>query len=202
MASALCAAVLFASVAKSAAQATGETALFTAEQGIGPVVAASVDQSKTAQARRVADQKTAPAAAKAQAAAFACVDPAKQTRVAGAGKGLLADAYPIDAKIAKLPAYVLKISCQPTDEQKANGAASVEKASYDPARVEKADYSWRRNSWGVCRAWLTCDSGRQISCWAEGWNCDAYSNGGNNANVFCKEWDNAGNWHSSWDTCP
>jgi hypothetical protein len=68
--------------------------------------------------------------------------------------------------------------------------------------VEKADYSWRRNEWGICRAWLTCNSGRQISCWAEGWNCDAWSNFGDNANVVCQAWGGNSPLSKSWDSCP
>ena len=130
---------------------------------------------------QTAQMKKASASAEKQADKPAAK--AKAAQVVGAGKGLRTEEFPIDPKIAKLPSYVLK-------------------QSIEPAGVHADDYSWRRNDFGICRAWLTCNSGRQISCWAQGWNCDAWSNPGDNANVFCQAWSNGEVPSKSWDSCP
>ncbi|MFI5363963.1 MAG: hypothetical protein ACHQ49_18535 [Elusimicrobiota bacterium] len=172
---ALSAAVLLgATAAKAAANGNDAAALGAAAQTIGAAVATQVQQSKDAQAQTAADAEKAPAAQ------------AKETpaRVAGAGKGLRTEEFPIDPKIAKLSSYVLKESLEPADG------------------VHAEDHSWRRNDWGICRAWLTCNSGRQISCWAQGWNCDAWSNFGDHANVVCEAWGGGSAPSKSWDSCP
>ncbi|HEX4047979.1 MAG TPA: hypothetical protein VH309_09105 [Elusimicrobiota bacterium] len=183
---AMSAAVLLTAAFSSAAPETGEADLGAAAQTISADVTAQVGRDRAAQAGQVADLKKA-AASQAASAAAAAAKPAPQ-RVMGAGKGLRTEEYPIDPRIEALHSHVLR-----TELTTPMTAAP---------RLLKADYSWRRNDWGVCRAWLDCASGRRISCWAEGWNCDAYSNAGSSANVFCKSWDDQGHWSSSWDTCP
>lgn len=182
---AMSAAVLLTATLSGATPETGEADLGAAAQTISADVAAQAGRDKAAQAGQVAVMKKAAAAQAASSAA-----PAKKTpaRVMGAGKGLRTEEYPIDPRIEALHSHVLR--------------TEVEAPVSSAPRLLKADYSWRRNDWGVCRAWLDCASGRRISCWAEGWNCDAYSNAGSNANVFCKSWDDQGHWSSSWDTCP
>jgi hypothetical protein len=181
----LAAALQTATVAKAAGQdADADTSWAAAAQDIGEVAKDQVQSIAADQEKQAAERQAAPTAETSPQAVITVVESKDDsTRVAGAGKGLRSDEFPIDPKAAQLASY-------------------VEKILFKPADAVATDYSWRRNSWGVCRAWLTCASGRQISCWAEGWNCDAYSNAGDNANVFCKSWSNDGQWSSSWDTCP
>jgi hypothetical protein len=173
-----------ATLARAAGQDSDADTAWAAAQDIGVVVKDQAKAISADQAKQAAEMQTTPAAESSAKLVYTVVECKDDSpRVMGAGKGLRSEEFPIDPKVAKLPSY-------------------IEKLLFKPADAMATDYSWRRNSWGVCRAWLTCNSGRQISCWAEGWNCDAYSNAGDNANVFCKSWDNDGKWSSSWDTCP
>src|SRR5438105_1225503 len=147
--------LLTATVTKAAPKAADANALWSQAQGEGAAVKTQVQAFKAEQAKRAADAKNAPAKPVSPVETYLPIDSKELSkRIAGAGKGLRTEEFPLDPKIARLSAYAEKILFKPTG-------------------LTSEGYSWRRNSWGVCRAWLTCTAGRQISCWAEGYNCDA-----------------------------
>ena len=88
----------------------------------------------------------------------------KTAPISSAGKGLRTKEFPIDAKTAQLSSYILKT----------------------PVQAPKSPLI-RATQW-ICRASLTCASGRQISCWARGENCDSYSNPEDGGSVLCRAW--------------